>query len=358
MLVALIIVSKQLYYVHHQDLGYNRQQVLTLNIPAEATQQSQLKQTFINQLKQIASVEAITSSTPLPGNGAMHNKLDEDYVPKGKDINYSYILADANFLNVFNISLLKGENFSSLNTPDQHEFLINESMNKFLELGNNAVGKPLAYYSYQYNADGTYKEVPIIGKIKGVIKDYNQNNLYSAIEPMLIQFAENWNTQIAVKFKTADTKGLVSAIQNKWKQFFPGKPFEYEFLDEQFNTTYKNDLVTEKALSFFAALAMVISCLGLFGLIAIIVENKIKEIGIRKVLGASVSSITLLFSKTYLILLLIAVLIASPATYFIMNKWLQSFAYRINISWWMFAAAALIAVLIASFTISIQTIRV
>ena len=354
-LIALFVVSKQLYYVHNQDLGYNRKQILTLNLPADTKPET--KQTFITQLRTISSVENITSATPLPGNGAMHNKLVEDYVPKGKDLSYTYVLADKNYLSTFDLSLLQGENFTAVNTAQQHEFLINQSMGKFLELGNNAVGKPLAYYSYQYNPDGTYKEVPVVGKIKGVIADYHQENLRSAIQPMLIQLDEGWNMQLAIKLKSGDAKKSIINVQIIWQQYFPGKPFEYRFMDDAFNDTYKNDAITEGALRIFALLAVFISCLGLFGLTAIIIENRTREIGIRKVLGASVGSIVSLMSKDFLRQVLLAACIATPVAWWVMNHWLQNYAYRTAISTWIFVLAAAVAFIIALATISLQAIK-
>ena len=141
-------------------------------------------------------------------------------------MSYTYIAADKNFLFTFDISLLQGENFTAINTARQHEFLINQSMSKFLELGNNAIGKPLAYYSYQYSPDGSYKEVPVVEKIKGVIADYHQENLRSAIQPMLIQLDEGWNMQLAVKLKSDNAKNIMTNVKNQWQQYFPGKPFE------------------------------------------------------------------------------------------------------------------------------------
>ncbi|MFT3750500.1 MAG: ABC transporter permease [Agriterribacter sp.] len=354
-LIALFVVSKQLYYVHHQNLGYNRKQIVTLNLPADT--KADTKQTFITQLRSIASVENVAVATPLPGSGSMRNKLVEDYVPKGKDLSYSYVAADENFLSTFDISLLQGENFIATNTPEQHEFLINQSMSTFLELGDSAVGKSLAYYSYQYTPNGTYKEVPVIGRIRGVIADYHQENLRSAIQPMLIQMEEGWNMQLAVKLKSGNEKNIMAALQKQWQQFFPGRPFEYRFMDDAFNETYKSDTVTEGALRIFALLAVFISCLGLFGLTAITIENRIREIGIRKVLGASVSSIVNLMSKDFLRLVLLAALIASPVAWWLMNNWLQNYAYRTTISMWIFGLAAAVAFIIALVTIAFQSIK-
>lgn len=354
-LIAVFVVSKQLSFIHHQYLGYDREQVLTLNLPAEAAPGT--KQAFLNKIGGLSSVQSATICSPLPGQGAMNNKLVEDYVPKGKDVGYQYISADKNFITVFNIRLLQGKNFSASSLPAQHEFLINRSMSMFLELGDNAIGSPLAYTGYAYNADGSYKEIPITGKIIGVIEDYHQSDLRTAIEPMLIQLNAGWENQVAVKLSTTGVKSSLAEIQDIWKELFPGNPPEYQFLDDNFNETYRRDTVTGQALSIFAILTIIISCLGLFGLTAIMIEKRNKEIGIRKVMGASVSTIVALLTKDFLKPVLIAVIIASPIAWYAMNRWLQDFAYRITIEWWVFVVAGLIAILIAMFTIGFQAIK-
>lgn len=353
--IAVLVVSKQLSYVQNRDLGYSRKQVLTLNYPADAKVES--KQYFKEQLKALSAVEEASIGSQLPGQGAGINKLVETYLPAGGDLAYSALNVDKDFLKLFNIKLLQGTDFFPTSRPENKEFIINATMAERLQLKSNAVGKPLAYYTYQYTPDGGYKEVAVTGKIIGVVADYNQSDLKSQITPLLIQLNQGWEGALAVKLKAGNIKAGVATVEELWKKSFSDKPFEYDFLDNAFNLTYKKDVTTGKALSFFSILAVFISCLGLIGLTAISVERKSKELSIRKVLGASVMGIARLLTGDFVKLILLAFVVASPVAWWGVQKWLQEFAYRTTVSWWVFAAAGVATLLLALLTISFQAIK-
>jgi len=193
--------------------------------------------------------------------------------------------------------------------------------------------------------------------IVGVFDDYHQKSLRYPLEPAILQPFYNTNNSISVKVNPENIGATIKTIKAKYSEFFPGNVFDYYFLDEKFNEQYKDDQLFGKAFSIFAAFAIFIACLGLLGLSLFATTQRTKEIGVRKVLGASVANIVMLLSKDFIRLVLIAFIISAPLAYYIMHAWLQDFAYRINIEWWVFAGAALLSVTIALATISFQAIK-
>lgn len=365
MVVATLVVYKQLYYVQHKNLGYSREQILVMNLPGVA---ESVKLRFKQQLQALSSVDVVSQSYSVPGSGALRGeKLVSEYAPKGAtDLSISRLTIDENFLQTFGIRLLQGRNFDANRPADQKAFLINQAaMNYFGWKDLN--GKTVGYYTYEYDQTGNYREVPQRGPVIGLVDDYHQTNLKNVIKPLLLSFNQGGESQLSAKIlpmrkitgdETSD--GLTPAVQqieSLWKRNFPDTPFEYEFMDDFFNRTYQSDLRTGQVFGLFAALAVLISCLGLFGLAAFTAEQRTKEIGVRKVLGASVGSVVTLLSKDFLRLVLIAVIIASPLAWWGMNQWLQGFAYKITLEWWLFVVAGLLAVVIALLTVSFQSVK-
>ena len=191
----------------------------------------------------------------------------------------------------------------------------------------------------------------------GVIDDFNFESMRQAVSPLCLVLGDNNSSIVSVKISGADTKSVVSYVTAVWKNFAPNQPVRYSFLDESFENMYADVQRTASIFTSFAILAIIIACLGLFALSAFMAEQRNKEIGIRKVLGASVSGITAMLSKDFVKLVIISIVIATPVAYWAMTKWLQDFAYRISISWWMIAVAGLAAILIALLTISFQSIK-
>ena len=257
---------------------------------------------------------------------------------------------DPNFINVYEIKLSAGRNFETTdyNTDYNklHNIVINENAVKMLGYASNnaAIGKSVAMFGKQWD-------------IIGVINDYHQKSLRYALEPLILQPFYNTGDAILIKVNTQNLPSTIAQIKAKYAAFFPGNIFDYYFLDEKFNQQYVNDELFGKAFGIFAGFAIFIACLGLFGLSLFTTTQRTKEIGVRKILGASVSNIVLLLSKDFIKLIVVAFVIASPVAWFVMHSWLNDFAYRINISAWIFIATGLLAVIIALATISFQAIK-
>jgi len=212
----------------------------------------------------------------------------------------------------------------------------------------------ILYRPSGYESSGIFSSKPY--HIFGVVKDFNFSSMHDKVGPLVIELSENWG-RIAMRVNSKNIPVLISEVEKKWKSMDPGQPFSYTFLDADFNKIYTADQRTGKLFITFAIFAIFIACLGLFGLVTYAAEQRIKEIGVRKVLGASVSEIVTMVSKDFIKLVLVASVIAFPVAWWMMNKWLQSFAYRIDISWWIFAMAGLLTIAIAMITVSFQAIK-
>ena len=251
---------------------------------------------------------------------------------------------------MYDIKLLAGRNFDNTdyNTDIDkiHNIILNENVSRQLgfKTPDDAVGKTVHVEGRQWN-------------VIGVIADYHQKSLRYPLEPLLMLPIYSTYSSLSVKVDISDVATTMAAIKAKYDAFFPGNLFNYYFLDEKFNHQYANDQLFGKIFGIFSALAISIACFGLFGLSLFATAQRTKEIGVRKVLGASVSNIVLLLSKDFIKLVLIAFLIASPVAWYVMHNWLSDFAYRINISAWIFIGAGLLAVIIALATISFQSIK-
>ncbi len=357
MMVATLVVYRQLQYVQTKNLGYERDQVLVLNLhdaPSEA------KQLFKKRVQELAGVASATQSYSVPGSGAMRGeKLVSDYAPKGAtDLSINRLSVDENFLNTFGIKLAQGRNLDANRPTDRKAFLINEAAMKYFGW-KNLDGKMLGYYTFEYDASaaGGYREVPQRGPVVGVVRDYHQKNLKNAITPLLFTLTDGWESLVSVKIAGGQVPAAIGQVEALWKQSFPDKPFDYEFMDDFFHRAYQSDRRAGQVFGLFAGLAVLISCLGLFGLATFAAERRTKEIGVRKVLGASVASLVGLLSKEFLKLVFIALLLASPVAWFFTNQWLQDFAYKIDVEWWVFALAGGLAVGIALLTVSFQSVK-
>jgi putative ABC transport system permease protein len=355
MITATLVIYRQLNYVQHKDLGYQRSQILTLDLrdaPANT------KEIFKQEVKKIAAVEMATRAYGLPGSGLLQGqKLAKEYVPAdAKDAGIFRLTIDEDYLNTFNIKLTEGRMLNPALPADKQSFLINEAAKKYFKW-ESIKGKSTGYYTFQYKPDGSYEEIPIRGEVVGVVADYNHSDLKTAVAPIIFSINEGWEGQMAIRLKAGNIKPGVEKIEALWKRFFPGKPFNYNFLDTVFEQTYKSESRTASLFTLFAALGILISCMGLLGLITHVSNTRRKEIGVRKILGASVSGIIRLLGKEFVFLILVAWVIAFPISWWAMNRWLQDFAYRINIDVWVFVVAGLAALSIAALSIGMQAIR-
>jgi len=260
--------------------------------------------------------------------------------------------ADHHYIPTMGMRMVAGRNFSPDFPTDSTAVIINETAAKLLGFKNPLTQKLYRPNGYASNGGFTSKEFRIIG----VMKDFNFSSMHDKVGPLVLELGEDYG-RIAMRINTQNIPALISQVQNKWSSMAPGQPFSYTFLDADFNKIYNADQRTGKLFITFAVFAIFIACLGLFGLVTYAAEQRIKEIGIRKVLGASVQEIVAMISKDFVNLVLIAFLIAFPVAWWMMNKWLQGFAYRIDIGWWVFALAGLLTIAIALATVSFQAIK-
>lgn len=353
LLIGSFIVVKQMRYITKKELGFDMQQILVIKSPSltgfDSTFISRVD-AFKEDLKKLSFVKSAASSWNVPGGelGRSFNVRRSDSLSVKNTVRHTGV--DYDFLHTMGIKLVAGRNFSSADhNPDfskLHNLLINESAVKLLgyQSPQDAIGKTILRGEKKWD-------------IVGVIGDYHQKSVRYTIEPTIFMPAYSTNSEISVRLTTNDLAEAMSVIRLKYEQFFPGNLFDYMFLDERFNNQYQNDIVFERAFALFAGLAVFVACLGLLGLTMYATYQRTKEIGVRKVLGASSGSILFLLSTDFIKLVMIACALAIPASWWIMNNWLEDFAYRTSMSWWLFALAALSSILIAVITISFQTLR-
>ena len=350
LIAATIIVFRQLNYIQTKNLGFNKDQMLIVN-GTFALENN--RDAFKNEVAKLPGVKGSTYAGFLPVSGYSRNDVsfstssamtaENSLNMQVWDISYEYIP-------VMEMEMVKGRNFSKEFGTDSNATILNETAARLLGW-DNPVGKKL-YTFYQDRMGSRLIDREVIG----VVKNFHFNSMKENIGPLCFRLADNsWTT--AFKVNTADIRGLVTTIEGKWKTMAPGKPFSYQFMDEAFDNMYRDEQRTSKVGLTLAIIAIIIACLGLFGLATYAAEQRIKEIGVRKVLGATISNIVSMLSKEFMVLVLIASALAIPLAWWAMNKWLEDFAYRINVGWWIFLAAGVIALLIALITVSSQAIK-
>lgn len=348
LITGIIIIYCQLNFIKNKDLGFDKNQKLIFNFyTAETTRKMD---DLANDLRQMADVKVVSKSDNYLSQFVPHDH--GVYLAGGNmtiAIDAQNIITDENVIKANGIKLISGRDFR-LN--DTNRVLINQTLAKRLGLSiEKAPGTRL--YS-QYGSNPAY-----FVDVVGVMKDFNYNSLHGEVKPFMFIYDNNPNrfTTLTVAVKSNDYQSLLSSIGAIWHKDLPSTPFEYMFLDQEVQKQYQAEITMSQIINSFTIMAILISCLGLFGLAAFSAEQRSKEIGIRKVLGASVSGIISLLSMDFLKLVVISFAIATPIAWYGMGKWLQVFAYRINLSWWMFALAGVIAVFIALFTVSFQAVK-
>jgi len=345
-MIGTVVIFNQLNYIGKKNLGFNKDQVLVLqNTYAVNTQ------VFRHELLQIPGVKSATVTGFLPVSG---NRGEQGFVTSpvfdGKNFTImQHWPVDENYIPTLQIQLKSGRNFSTELPSDSDAVIINEAAAKLF-----GAGGPENKKLYLIKDLTTGRLVP--NTVIGVISNFNFNSLHEQVKPLVLKLSPDYGS-IAVRINTADISGLLSKIKTQWKTMAPSEPFSYSFLDDEFNKQYSMEQRTGTIALIFSILAILIASLGLFGLVTYAAEQRIKEIGIRKVLGATIPDIVGLLSKDFVKLIIISLCIASPVAWWMMNRWLQDFAYRVTISWWIFAISAMLAILIALLTISFQTIK-
>jgi len=338
LIIGTLIINGQLKYIREKELGYDKSYVFAFGM---RDMQKNYEAVRTELLSQPAVKDVTSAGDDIVSVGSTTSDTDWD----GKIPNTSFLIHPINidkyYLNFFKLKLAAGNGFSGMASDSAH-YILNETAVR--EAGiKDPIGKRFTLHSTK-------------GIIIGVIKDFHFASLKQKIEPAIFVYQPTcW--KMFVKTSGKDAPHAISTVQQEWKKYNPDFPFDYSFMDEVYNNMYKSDQRSGTLFNIFAAIAIMISCLGLFGLATYTAQVKVKEIGIRKVLGASVANITAMLSKDFLVLVIISILIASPIAWYAMNKWLQDYVYRIHIQWWVFALAGSAAVLIAFITISFQAIK-
>ncbi|MBC8053503.1 MAG: ABC transporter permease [Sphingobacteriaceae bacterium] len=343
LIISTLVIYHQLKYIQTRDVGFDRDQVLVLHNAFELGKQAR---TFKEEIKQLPGVKNVTLTGFLPTSGNRNSSVlckDATRDPK-KSIFPQNWRVDEDYIQTLGMKIVRGRNFSSSRPADSNALVINESAAKFLGF-KDPINKAL----FKEDIKEPYT-------IIGVVKDFNFSSLRENVAPVVMTLSSD-NGSIAVRVQTKNISALLAKFENKWKSLAPAGNFQYSFMDADFEAVYRTEQRMGQIFLLFTTLAIGIACLGLFGLSAYAAEQRRKEIGIRKVLGASIQSITTMLSKDFIKLVLLAILISSPIAWYATHKWLQDFAYRIDVAWWMFAAAGLGAIFIAMLTISFQAVK-
>lgn len=347
LIVSTLVIYRQLNYARNQNPGYQRAHVFTFEIPnGWGAKGAETLEYFKQNLEKFAGIAGVASASQSiayvssfhTGNLKWEGKPD-DFTPK-----VSQFSVDPELQSVFDLKLTSGRWFRRDMKLDTANVILNETAVAALGLKPPVVGQ---WFEFQGRR----------GQIIGIAKDFHFKTFQDKIEPLVIFNDPGWQSQIFVKTNPGTTATALAQTEKVWKERFPEIPLDYKFLDDSFEQLYKADRQAGQLFNVFSGIAILISCLGFFGLATFTAEQRTKEIGVRKVLGASVASIVTLLSKDFLKLVLIAIVIASPIAWYAMNAWLADFAYKIEISWWVFALAAGLAVGIALLTVSFQSVK-
>ncbi|NWJ49921.1 MAG: ABC transporter permease [Bacteroidetes bacterium] len=352
LIIGTVVVFRQLQFVQSSNPGYNRSQIVSMQLPFKSLiyMKEDARSSFIDNIKYELSknvnTQLVTSSNQPIVNVTNTNSGSSKWDGKDSLFNPTVhtLSVDARYQKVFDLKMKEGRWYFTNEKADLKNYILNETAVKVFDLHQPVIGQRFSFNKIE-------------GTIIGIVKDFHHGSMHDKIEPVLIHNNPAWMTYISVKAREGNIMQTLATMEAVWHKFLPDEPFDYTFMDDTFNALYKSDLKTSKLILIFSIITIIISALGLFGLAAFTAERKRKEIGIRKVLGATITNITSLLSKEFVILVGIAIVIASPIAWWGMNKWLEDFAYRINISWWMFMFAGVIALFIALLNVSALAIK-
>lgn len=342
LIIATIIISKQVNYVQSINLGYDRENLIYVPLDGDLTKKYQI---FKDEALKSPGIQSFSRMSQDPTN-IENGTGGVDWVGKNPNVNIEFTQASVgyDFVNTMKLKMLSGRDFSKDFVTDSVGYIINEAALKRVGY-KDPVGQPFTMWGKK-------------GKIIGIVKDFHFNSLHEQIKPLIIHYGEKDGYGTAViRTRPGRTKEALASLEVLCKQLNPNFQFTYFFSDEQYKKLYNNEQIVSKLSNSFAFLAIFISCLGLLGLAMFTAEQRVKEIGIRKVLGASVASLFTLLSREFLILVFIALLVASPLAWYFADKWLTNFAYRTPIQWWIFVLSGVIAILITLLTVSFQSAK-
>jgi putative ABC transport system permease protein len=354
LIVSTMIVYKQTRYLNDKDLGFDKEQVLYFQIRGDVEKNLE---SFKSEIGQSPNVVSVTSGYGLPGDQFAGDGIRIPGEGGEKEHSANVFIGDYDYVKTLGLRIIAGRDFSrDMSTDVKEAFLINETAVKEFGFGTpeKALGQRLDWP--EWAPLDTLNPVKK-GKVIGVVRDFHYKSLHEKVTASVIQIYPQVAFKVAVKLKTTDLKGTIAFINKIWNKFSPGYPLDYQFMDESYGKMYKSEQKLSELLWIFTIMAVIVGCMGLFGLAAFSAEQRTKEIGIRKVLGANIFNIVGLLSKNFLLLVLLASVIAFPVAWWAMNNWLGDFPYRINIGWRVFALAGMVALLIALVTVSFQSIK-
>jgi len=354
LIVSSLIVYRQIRFLNNKDLGFNKEQLIYFQTRGSIDKNLE---TFKQELRQSSGVVAVTSGYGLPGDQFAGDNITVPTSEGDKDFPASHFIGDYDYIRTLGLKLIAGRDFSrDMKTDEREAFVINETAVKELHFGTpeNAIGKTLKWKEW-VPKDSLHPQK--IGKVIGVVQDFHYKSLHEKVATSVIQLYPDVTYKVAVKLRTANIGNTLAYIKNVWNRFSPAFPLDYKFMDETYGTMYAAEEKLGSLIWIFTIMAIVVGCMGLFALAAFNAEQRTKEIGIRKVLGAGTLNIFGLLSKSFVRLVLLSSLLAFPVAWWAMNKWLQDFSYRITIGWWVFVVAGVAALLVALVTVSYQAIK-
>src|SRR5690606_15396372 len=347
LMVGTIVIYKQMQLIRLQNNHYDKTRVFSFQLPLESLNtgsERNILETIQQTLLSQSSIEQVAIGPSLVKVENLWAGFDwEGHDPKA-DYGITFLAAGAGYAELLQLQILEGRWFSAESAVDSKNFILNETAVKELGIAHPAVGQR---FIHDYDT----------GRVVGVVKDFHFASLREEIGPVVFSHNLQYANSILVKSEPGQQVAARIAAEKIFGEFVSDKPFDYQFVSEEFNHLYRGEKNVGTLVLTFSLLAVFVSCLGLYGLATFGAEQRLKEIGVRKVMGATVSGIVALLSRDFVKLVLIAVIIASPIAWYAMNHWLADFAYRIDIEWWMFAIAGLVAVVIALLTVSFQAIK-
>lgn len=351
MLISTLVVYDQLQYIREKDLGFDKERIIRIELTSD--EQLSKTQVLADRMKQNQQVSSVATSNSAPGDGIGKLLLQvEDNDGKLSERGVDLYNADYDFVKTLGMKIVQGRDFSRDVTSDTtYAVLVNEAMVKRMNW-SNPIGKKFIAQGAGPNGQDIEK------RVVGVVKDYHQNSLYDVIEPLII-ILNLENPYLFVKIKPGEVNPAIAEVEKTWKEVYPGYPMEYDFLDQDFNSQYEADEKRSQLFTAFSGLTIVIACLGLLGLAAFTTEQRYKEIGVRKIIGASVSGLVILVSSEFFMLVGIGMALAFPAAWFFTDSWLQNFSYRIELQqeWPTFIISALLAFVITLLTVGYHIMR-
>ncbi|WP_207430700.1 ABC transporter permease [Sabulibacter ruber] len=354
LIVCALVVYRQVSYLHNKDLGFNRDQIMFF--PMRGDNMYKNYETFKTELAKSPSIASVSIGYGFPGDATAGESID--VLKDGQRVHHGVttLMVDHDYIKTLGLKMVAGRAFSKdMPTDRDAAFMLNETAVRELGFGTpeKALGQKIEWKAWTDDGSDSLKK----GQVIGVVKDFHFKSLFDKVEPAVLQIFPGANWKVAVKLKGDNLPEALAHVKTVWNTFSPEFPIEYKFMDENFEAMYKAEDKLKSLLWIFTAMAIFVGCLGLYGLAAYAAERRKKEIGIRKILGAETSSIVAMLSKEFLKLVLIAAVIALPLAWYAMRQWLEDFAYRIEIPYWAFGAAILLAGLVAFLTVSFQAFK-